>query len=95
MRSRNRASKEYNRRFDVMKLTGILIEMYPTDYKIKYYKDRLGKSIDSVLDLHLRVGHTNENLLRIYFLYDKEQKRIVIGSLPRYLSTVSYKKRRE
>ena len=88
---RNRASKKYNRGFDVKKLTGISIEMYPTDYKIKYYKGHLGKPIDSVLDLHLRVGHTNENLLRIYFLYDKEQKRLVIGSLPRHLSTMSYK----
>jgi len=88
---RNRASRKYNRGFDVKKLTGISIEMYPADYKIKYYKGHLGKPVDSVLDLHLRVGNTNENLLRIYFLYDKEQKRLVIGSLPRHLSTVSYK----
>ena len=88
---RNRSSRKYNRGFDVAKLTGTTIDMYPAQYKIKYYPSRLGKPVDSVLDLHLRIGNTNENLLRIYFLYDKEKKKLVIGSMPRHLNTVSYK----
>jgi hypothetical protein len=88
---RNRCSRKYNRGFNVAKLTGTSIGMYASQYKIKYYPGHHGKAIDSVLDLHLRVGHTNENLLRIYFLYDKDKKLLVIGSLPRHLDTVSYR----
>ena len=88
---RNRSSRKYNCGFDVSKLTGTSIGMYPAQYKVKYNTGHLGKPIDSALDLHLRVGHTNENLLRIYFFYDKEKKRLVIGSLPKHLDTVSYK----
>jgi hypothetical protein len=29
-------------------------------------------------------------MLRIYFLYDKKQKLIVLGALPGHLPTVSY-----
>ncbi|MBQ3419581.1 MAG: hypothetical protein IJH31_05570 [Erysipelotrichaceae bacterium] len=36
------------------------------------------------LDQHLKIGVHSE-LLRIYFIVDKERKRIVIGSLPNHL----------
>lgn len=42
-----------------------------------------------MLDLHLKVGNDSENLLRIYFLYDKEKKLIVVGSLPKHLKTLT------
>ncbi len=87
---RNRASRKYNRGFIVTPSATKSIEMYKSEYNIKYYPGFLGKPVDSLLDLHLKVGNTNENLLRIYFLYDKEKKQLVIGSLPRHLGTVSY-----
>ncbi len=39
------------------------------------------------LDLHLRVGNTRPYLIRIYFFYDKDEKKIFVGSLPRHLDT--------
>ena len=47
-----------------------------------------GKEMDSDLNCHLRVGNDSENLLRIYFLHDDEQRLIVIGSLPDHLRSV-------
>ena len=61
---------------------------YPLEYKIKYYKDEKGKTHESILDLHLKSGTGAENLLRIYFLYDKEKQLIVVGSLPKHLKTL-------
>lgn len=61
---------------------------YPLEYKIKYYKDEKGKTHESILDLHLKSGTGTENLLRIYFLYDKEKQLIVVGSLPKHLKTL-------
>ena len=88
---RNRASRKYNRGFIVTPSATKSIEMYKSEYNIKCYPGFLGKPVDSTLDLHLKVGNTNENLLRIYFLYDKEKQQIVVGSLPRHLSTASNK----
>ena len=65
------------------------IEFTPSEYRIKYYKNAQGKNADSDLDYHLRVGNDPENLLRIYFLHDDARRRIVIGSLPDHLKTVT------
>lgn len=86
---RQRCTRKYGRPFDVTPLRGTSLNRYPGDYKIKYYIGYNGKPVESLLDLHLRVGNTGENILRIYFLYDKEKKLIVIGSLPHHLPTVS------
>ena len=86
-----RCSKKYGRPFEVVPLTGLSIDAYPSEYKIKYYIGYTGKPVESPLDLHLRVGVSSENLIRIYFLYDKEKKLIVVGSLPKHLKTLSYK----
>jgi len=82
--------KKYGRPFVVTPVTGASVEMYPCDYKIKYHIGFKGKPVESPLDLHLRVGVDNIYLIRIYFLYDKEKKLIVVGSLPHHLHTVSF-----
>ena len=86
-----RCSKKYGRPFDVVPITGTSIEAYSAEYKIKYYIGYNGKPVESALDLHLRVGVSAENLIRIYFLYDKDKKLIVVGSLPKHLKTLGYK----
>ena len=80
------SSLKYGRLFDVTPIKGLAAKALP-DYKIKYYTGAAGKPAESVLDLHLKIGNDNENLLRIYFLYDKEKKLIVVGSLPEHLPT--------
>ncbi len=58
-------------------------------HKIKYYQGARGKPVESALDYHLCVGNDVENLLRIYFLHDDDNRLIVIGSLPRHLRAVT------
>lgn len=87
----NRCSRKYDRPFIVTPVKGVSVGMYPSEYKIKYGISPKGKLVETPLDLHLKVGDKSDNLLRIYFLYDKETKQIVIGSLPKHLSTDSYK----
>jgi hypothetical protein len=82
-------SQKYGRLFEVSPLTGLSAKSIQ-DYRIKYYPGAKGKPIESKLDLHLKVGNDSENLLRIYFLYDKDKKLIVVGSLPYHLATHSY-----
>lgn len=86
-----RCSQKYERPFEVVPTKGASIKMYPKDYKIKYYIGYKGNPVESELNLHLRVGNESDNLLRIYFLFDKNKKLIVIGSLPEHLKTTSYK----
>ena len=76
---------------NVARLNFSSVQAAMKEYKIKYYPDRNGKPSDSLLDLHLRVGNTSEDLLRIYFLFDSEKKLVVVGSLPRHLPTMSYR----
>lgn len=84
-------SRKYCRPFDVAPVNDKTIEHYSNDYKIKYYVGRNGKPAESQLNLHLKVGNTSENLLRIYFLYDKDRKLVVVGSLPWHLKTEGYR----
>lgn len=86
-----RCAEKYNRPFTVTPLTGVSTDMYPKEYKIKYYIGYAGKPVESLLDLHLSVGNKADNLIRIYFLYDKDKQLVVVGSLPRHLPTASYK----
>lgn len=86
-----RCVAKYGRPFDVTPVSAATIDRYPGEYKIKYYTGYAGRPVESVLNLHLRVGVETENLLRIYFLYDKEKKLIVVGSLPHHLRTASYR----
>lgn len=85
---KRRCNRRYGRPFDVTPVGRMTLDMYREEYRIKYYIGYKGKPVESPLDLHLRVGVGN-NLVRIYFLYDKEKKLIVVGSLPQHLGTVS------
>lgn len=85
-------SKCYDRPFTVTPISGMTPSAYPLEYKIKYHRDEKRKKHESVLDLHLKSGVGTENLLRIYFLYDKENKLIVVGSLPKHLATLKNRK---
>ncbi len=80
---------KYGRPFNVTPVKGISPKMYPSEYKIKYYTGYKGKPVESPLDLHLTYGNSGEKMIRIYFLYDKEKRLIVVGSLPKHLSTDS------
>ncbi len=84
-------SKKYDRPFTVGTSGNLSIYKYPKEYKIKYGKGFTGKSVEVALNMHLKVGNDNENLLRIYFFFDKTNKLIIVGSLPKHLPTISYK----
>jgi hypothetical protein len=85
-------AEKYGRPFDVGGSGDKSIKAYPRDYKIKYGKGYTGKPKDVLLDMHLRVGISRENLIRIYFYIDRENELLVIGSLPYHLKTSSDKK---
>lgn len=42
-----------------------------------------------LLDMHIKRGRQAEELIRIYFCWDEEVRKIVIGSMPGHLATVS------
>lgn len=84
-----RAFMKYGRTFYITPISEYTINSFPNDYKIKYYEGYKGKLIESGLDLHLSVGNTYPHMLRIYFLFDKVKKIIVVGSLPQHLHTVA------
>lgn len=71
----------YNRPYNVTP-SGIPISA-KGDCKVKYAF--VGENrIEHILDQHLKIGAHGE-LLRIYFIVDKDRKKIVIGSLPNHL----------
>ena len=84
-------TEKYGRPFTILPVGDASATMYPKDYKIKYGTGFTGKPVEVLLDLHLSVGVDPCNLIRIYFLYDKVNRLIVVGSLPAHLRTVSYK----
>ena len=85
-------AKKYGRPFDVGGSGDKSIEAYPREYKIKYGKGYTGKPKEVLLNMHLKVGISKGNLIRIYFHIDKEKELLVIGSLPYHLKTSSDKK---
>lgn len=80
-----KCSEKYGRPFEVTGCGDTSIEMYSSQYKIKYKSGYKGKPVETPLTDHLKVGNTAGNLIRIYFLYDDERKVIVVGSLPNHL----------
>lgn len=76
-------SKKYGRAFRIVKESedSAAVKRYPSDYTV-WYKEK-----KYVLSEHLRVGGDTENLVRIYYFYDKDIKKFVIGSLPGHLRT--------
>lgn len=77
----NKSSEIYNRPF-IVSPSGIPISA-KGDCKIKYvFEDGIRREYP--LDMHLKIGNHGE-LIRIYFIIDKNNKKIVIGSLPNHL----------
>ncbi len=87
---RMRCQRKYNRHFEVTLQKGTSIEMFPSEYKVKYSQGAAGRSRERVLEYHLKVGDKPPWLMRIYFFFDSDEQRIVVGSLPKHLPTVSY-----
>ncbi|MCL1806786.1 MAG: hypothetical protein FWG31_03685 [Oscillospiraceae bacterium] len=85
---RRRCSLYYNRPFEVCRNSDSSIQRYPEDYIIPYKKN--GRDVDTHLLWHLKIGTDSKNLLRIYFFYCKENRKIVIGSMPNHLRIVDY-----
>lgn len=85
----NRCSEKYGRPFTIKPIGFSTVQYTPVQYKIKYFRNAQGKLYESPLEYHLCVGNDPENLLRIYFLHDDTQQKIVVGSLPRHLKTVT------
>jgi len=84
-------AKKYDRPFCVEPLIYDKVSSLTKDYKIKYAIGFDGEKVETALDRHLKIGNKNEDLIRIYFLYDSEKQLIVVGSLPKHLPTQSYK----
>lgn len=84
-----RCSEKYGRPFTIKPIGFSTVQYTPVQYKIKYFRNAQGKLYESPLEYHLCVGNDPENLLRIYFLHDDTQQKIVVGSLPRHLKTVT------
>ncbi len=77
----NKSSEIYNRPF-IVSPSGIPVSA-KGECKIKYtFEDGIRREYP--LDMHLKVGNHGE-LIRIYFIIDKNNKKIVIGSLPNHL----------
>lgn len=57
------------------------MQMRRDDYTVNYE----GKS--GIMNLHLKSGVSNGELMRIYFLWDDEMKKVVIGYMPGHLAT--------
>lgn len=71
----------YNRPYNVTP-SGIPVSA-KGECKVKYAFVNENR-IEHILDQHLKIGGHGE-LLRIYFVVDKDRKKIVIGSLPNHL----------
>lgn len=82
-------SRKYGRPFEIAPVGERTIQFAWDEYTIPYYRDAQGRPRDSELDCHLKVGNDSENLLRIYFLHDDRNRKIVVGSLPRHLTTAT------
>lgn len=83
-----RCSIKYNRPYEVTPVSDATLREYSKEYKVKYGVGFTGKPVEKELDLHMRICEEK----RIYFLYDKEKKLIVVGSIPKHLPTVIFRK---
>lgn len=83
-------SKKYKRPFDVGNTGDKSVRYYPGEYKIKYRLGHKGRPVETAMNMHLKLGNDNNNMIRIYFLLDREEKLIVIGSMPDHLPTLNF-----
>lgn len=84
-----RCSEKYHRPFEVKPIGEATVHMYPREYRVKYTFSGETRRREVPFDSHLCVGTDAEKLVRIYFFHDDEKQLIVIGSLPRHLSTIT------
>ncbi|SEL36363.1 hypothetical protein SAMN02910353_02452 [Ruminococcus sp. YRD2003] len=85
------AGLKYAQKFNVTPCGDGSIKALPADYKIKFDKNDGNGMKEYPLDLHLKSGVDPSHLIRIYFHYDEINKKIVVGSLPKHLPTISQK----
>ena len=74
----------YNRPFEFGECGDRNIRDYASDYVISH------KKANVPLTHHIKVGKDSKRLVRIYYFYDKSERKIVIGSMPKHLKTSSY-----
>ena len=65
------------------------INRYAKEYKVYYNTDTKDKRFRKSLDLHIKCGVDNKFLTRIYFFWDDECSKIIIGSMPDHLPTIT------
>ena len=64
-------------------------EMFKDKYSVKI-ENSDGKLVDVIMDMHLKYGKGRDsNMIRIYFYYDKDAKKSIIGYMPGHLPTRS------
>ncbi len=65
------------------------IRRFAEEYKIFYNTESSDKKDRRTMDYHLKCGVDNKFLVRIYFFWDEECDKIIIGSMPEHLSTTT------
>jgi hypothetical protein len=64
-------------------------EMFRDKYSVKI-RTSAGELVDVLMDMHLKYGKGRDsNMIRIYFYYDKDAKKSIIGYMPGHLPTRS------
>ena len=84
------------------KLTADKLSLYADSYKweiqgcgsgaLRIRHEDYEMNIDGrkhTLDMHIKYGISSHSLIRIYFCWDNEQKKIIIGHMPDHLPTAS------
>ena len=82
-------SQKYGRPFEIKPIGEATIDRYPKEYRVKYIFPGDARRREVDLNTHLCVGNDAEVLIRIYFFHDDARRLIVVGSLPRHLSTIN------
>jgi len=82
-----RCLRNYNRPFEAVPNSDSSMRMYPNDYTVSYKTN--GNESNEQLNMHLKLGTDPMRLIRIYFFYDRVNKKIVVGSMPKHLRIVS------
>ena len=86
----NRTALKYQRGFTVTPNSDSSIAAFAAQYKLPGYCTKGGTIVNRAMDYHLKAGNKAEHLVRIYFFFDDECQRIVVGHLPEHLDTVRF-----
>lgn len=68
--------------WEVQNCGKVSLKMRKSDYIVTY------NDTQYILDLHIKHGVNPEELIRIYFCWDDDLKKLIIGSMPEHLATV-------